>query len=147
MPVSASRINAVTDGGFALRLRRVVCHQPAASLPLGEATCVTARCNGTGCHGETLRGTLFPVHTYPSLLLRRRSTFCPASRLGAFRVKGDLHLRQTTTQKIFRHLICWSIWKKGQKPQRKLEPGEWGRCKLTRKTWKTRALSRNPFQK
>lgn len=116
MPVSASRINAVTDGGFALQQQRVVCHQPPASLPLGEATHVTARCNGGGCHGETLRGTLFPVRAYPSRLLQRRSTVCPA--LG---VKGDLHLRRTTTQKVCRHLISRSIWKQ----ENSEEPGAW----------------------
>lgn len=84
MPVSASWINAVTDGGFALWLRRLVCHQPAASLPLGEETCVTAQRDGALCHGETLRETLFPVRAYPSRLLQRRSTVRPASRLGAF---------------------------------------------------------------
>lgn len=121
MPVSASRINAVTDGGFALRQQRVVCHQPPASLPLGEATRVTARCNGAGCHGETLRGTLFPVRAYPSRLLQRRSTVCPASQLVAFGVKGDLHLRRTTTQKVCRHLISRSIWKL----ENSEEPGAW----------------------
>lgn len=128
MPVSASRINAVTDGGFALQLRRVICHQPPASLPLGKATRVTARCSGAGCHGETLRGTLFPVRTYPSRLLRRRSTVCPARQLGAFGVKGDLHLRRTTTQKVYRHLIGCSIWKQGQRTQKNLEPGGWRSC-------------------